>query len=411
MNTIFNTTLTFTAKNKNKHKSRHIPLSKKPIISCYNPKLYENPIQRGLEAFAKNLAIGIADVQNLLEQGKNKISLNINSQIQKWEKAVIKHKVQKLNTKLNTLQSQKNTITTNNLLNRINGSFYDVNLKITPMNFQNVTNDELFNFFNLYIQYYAQNGKNALIKASKEQALAEKERSKVIDEITQSLRKGPEHYTTKEMRTNLTTTLTPVNPKNNLENSAQYIDEIKAIYKIHSDNSEKINKLLESFRELSKNYFTETSGKLQNILDLKKDTPYKYLEKIPKVGILPRMFRVKEQYKMIKNMLLDYADASQCYIEKGTQPTMTEYFNQNKIISDYIKSTQTKFKDANNTQILQSMLEKLNNISEKKDAVYKNLLNIYANKGVKLTKACKQIKTKGKIELGTKLVSILTSLL
>ena len=106
-------------------------------------------------------------------------------------------------------------------------------------------------------------------------------------------------------------------------------------------------------------------------------------------------------------MLQDYAAVTECYLQNGANPVMVEYSKQYDIIIDYIKTVLPKFKKQENIQLLESMIDKINTAKEKKDMVYKNLVKIFLVKGTKLTKACKQIKTKEQIELALKLASSL----
>ncbi len=394
MNIRINPQSHFTANKKSNAPPKDIPFTNTPLTANYMK--VKDPIEEGFTQIGENIAQGIADT--------------ITTQKTKWQKAKIAKKVKVLNSNLAELSAQQNIFTENQLLNNINQAFQKVRLKITPMNFKDVTKEELLKFLKYYIEYYSVNGKDALIKASLEQTQAENMRSNVINDIITSLKKGAASYTTPTIRELLTTSLNPLNLNKNLENSEQYIEGIKNVYKIHLENSEKINNLLEAFRDLSKNYFTKTSSKLEEIMNLKQESLYKYLERIPKVGIIPKGFRVKEQHEMIKAMLLDYADATECYIKNGADPIIVQYSKQHKDFTEYLNSIIPEFKHEENIQAIRNMIENINKTNKNRNTVYNNLLKIYIGKGSKLKTACKQIKTKGKIELGAKLITTLTTL-
>ena len=395
----------FKSTKKDKTAFNNIPVSKKPLLAYQS--MHEIQPYGNFSSLGENIANSITSIKEGVINIKDNIYAKIAAQKLKMQRKIIDKKVKDLNKQHSILKNKQDTLTQEQLLHSINKIFKDAHLKIAPMNFKNVTNEELLNFFEQYIQYYSINGKDALINASITQARAENMREKVMADIMKELKKGADYYTTPKIREHLTASLVPIAPNKNLTNISQYIDEIKTTYITYRENSEKINNLLDAFRELSKNYFTEAGDKLQDTLNLKKDNLYRILERIPVIGIIPKGFRIHEQYSMIKTMLQDYAAVTECYLQNGANPVMVEYSKQYDIIIDYIKTVLPKFKKQENIQLLESMIDKINTAKEKKDMVYKNLVKIFLVKGTKLTKACKQIKTKEQIELALKLASSL----
>ena len=381
----------------NIHNSKNIPYIKMPIVA--NHSLYKESNSEGI------LSV-LQDKYNQLVKVKQKIIVKLKDNKEKKRQEKVIKNINSLNNQYLLLLQQEN-IDSEELLNKINQSYSNLKINIVPMTFSGLTREEMLEVYKNSIQYYSKNGEQALIEKTRELTRSEEQREIVLDEIFKLLHKDIEYYVSSEIAKKLTTTLHPISPNKNLESSEELSGEIKNIYKIFQVNSEKVNNLLLSFRALSKNYFTVTADNIEEVLNLKKGNLCALLERVPLAGLLPKAFRVKEQCKAIDILLENYKNITDAYVQNGTQKVMLEYFNQYQIVIDYLKSVLPKFEKAGNIQLLNTITEDITDSYEKKVEVYKNLLNIYSNKGLKIEKAGAKIKKNAKIELAFKYVSTL----
>ena len=379
------------------HNSKNIPYIKTPIVA--NHSLYKESNSEGI------LSV-LQDKYNQLVKVKQKIIVKLKDNKEKKRQEKVIKNINSLNNQYLLLLQQEN-INSEELLNKINQSYSNLKINIVPMTFSGLTREEMLEVYKNSIQYYSKNGEQALIEKTRELTKSEEQRKIVLDEIFKLLHKDIEYYVSSEIAKKLTTTLHTISPNNNLESSEELSGEIKNIYKIFQVNSEKVNNLLLSFRALSKNYFTVTADNIEEVLNLKKGNLCALLERVPLAGLLPKAFRVKEQCKAIDILLENYKNITDAYVQNGTQKVMLEYFNQYQIVIDYLKSVLPKFEKAGNIQLLNTIIEDITDSYEKKVEVYKNLLNIYSNKGLKIEKAGAKIKKNAKIELAFKYVSTL----
>ena len=177
---------------------------------------------------------------------------------------------------------------------------------------------------------------------------------------------------------------------------------------MYLDNSVDVEPAMLIFKELSRNYFVQAGKSMKEIFDLKNDTATKWLERIPKIGLITKALRVKDQIKLSKCVLKDYEDISKKYVQNGIMPIFNHYEEGYKTIEKYIVEHSAKtdeYKEYTN-----SYLKKIKEAREKRIKTNNKMLDIFATNGYNLVKSCDKVKKDGSKELIKKTLFTLVSL-
>ena len=144
------------------------------------------------------------------------------------------------------------------------------------------------------------------------------------------------------------------------------------------------------------------------IFDLKSDSTNKLLERIPKLGIIPKILRVSEQIRLAKCVIKDFNDVSEKYVSKSMIPYIKEFENQYKTIVNYIETH--SFKSKIHNQFTKNCLEKVEEVNtERKDTSIK-LLDSFSIGGSNINQTCDKVKKNGIKEVAMKAVFMIIPL-
>ncbi len=218
-------------------------------------------------------------------------------------------------------------------------------------------------------------------------------REKMMQGLEIQFTKGARHYLPKREPFDCS----DIQSLNVPDKSGNYKKELKELAITYLKNSARVDKSLLLFNELSHNFFSEAAQSIKDIYAIQSDPVNKWLERIPKLGIIPKALRVKEQVRLTRCILKDYGNVSESYVNIALKPYIKKYDNQLSLIKDYVAQHKVKamfFKGYTNSII--STLEKAR---AKRMNAGKHLLDNYAANGANLSKMCYKIQKNGGIDL------------
>lgn len=177
-------------------------------------------------------------------------------------------------------------------------------------------------------------------------------------------------------------------------------EELKRMAIIFLNNSNSLDETLKSFNELSKNYFSETAKSIKEIFDLKSTN--KWFERIPKLGIIPKVLRINDQLRLTKCLINDYKGVSESYITNGVVPIVNKYNQQYHSIQDYIKKHPVKaFWYRNYTK---KVMQKLEDARKMRLETSAKMTEQFARGGIGINNIYKNIKKEGVISVTRKAI-------
>ena len=187
-----------------------------------------------------------------------------------------------------------------------------------------------------------------------------------------------------------------------------YKAELKRLANLHLENSLVIEPAMLGFKELSKNYFEHAGKSLKEIFDIKSDPANSWLERIPKVGVVFKTLRVRDQIKLSKCVLKDYSEVSEKYVQNGIMPIVKQYDNDYKTIKNYVE--EHSFKSFIYAKYTKKYLSKLEDARNRRVDTSAKMLEIYSRNGANLSRACEDVKKNGTKEVLKKALFTLVSL-
>ena len=218
-------------------------------------------------------------------------------------------------------------------------------------------------------------------------------REKMMQSLEIQFTKGARHYLPKEKPFDCS----DIQPLNIPDKSGNYKKVLKELAITYLKNSARVDKSLLLFNELSHNFFSEAAQSIKDIYAIQSDPVNKWLERIPKLGIIPKALRVKEQVRLTRCILKDYGNVSESYVNIALKPYIKKYDNQLSLIKDYVAQHKVKamfFKGYTN-----NIISTLEAVRAKRMNAGKHLLDNYAVNGANLSKMCYKIQKNGGIDL------------
>ena len=192
------------------------------------------------------------------------------------------------------------------------------------------------------------------------------------------------------------------------DNDHPYREELKRMSLLFCENSAKIEPALIDFNTLSNQYFSEAAQSINEIFDLQKDTTLKWLERIPKLGIIPKALRVGEQIRLTRCVMKDYQAVSDKYLTHGIIPLINKYNGQYETIRNYVD--EHKKGGFWNKKFTEKVLNMVKNTKKQRFETNAKILNLYSRSGMNLSNICKNIKNKSLFDLAAKTARTFLSL-
>lgn len=109
--------------------------------------------------------------------------------------------------------------------------------------------------------------------------------------------------------------------------STKLFEEIFTTFK--SNDTQVFGQAVNAFHEISKKYIDYTSKRLKDIKEM-YSMANKIGEKLPVIGVVPKVERVSKQQQSIKYIYADYNDYCDTFIHKGIHPIATAYIEKIK---------------------------------------------------------------------------------
>ncbi len=175
---------------------------------------------------------------------------------------------------------------------------------------------------------------------------------------------------------------------------------------LYLQNAKIIEAPINSFDNVSKNFFRRAKENLEEIFALKKHWIFKS-EMIPYIGIIPKSIRVIDQVNLTRCILQDFEDITESYVKNGIQPTMNKFGQQYDNIVRYAQNRKSTAKDEEYTKKLLSIIK---NAKTKRIKTYATLYNKFIKGGLALQNTCKNIRLKDGISLAMKTAKLFVAL-
>ncbi len=228
---------------------------------------------------------------------------------------------------------------------------------------------------------------------------------KIID-LKERYRKGAGHYANDDDHNNLKNCkLHTIRPDFN-KKGKEYRKELKRLCMLYLQNAKIIEAPINSFDNVSKNFFRRAKENLEEIFALKKHWIFKS-EMIPYIGIIPKSIRVIDQVNLTRCILQDFEDITESYVKNGIQPTMNKFGQQYDNIVRYAQNRKSTAKDEEYTKKLLSIIK---NAKTKRIKTYATLYNKFIKGGLALQNTCKNIRLKDGISLAMKTAKLFVAL-
>ncbi len=183
----------------------------------------------------------------------------------------------------------------------------------------------------------------------------------------------------------------------------KYISNLNKLCESFFINSKILDNSISGFNIIVKNFFAKSSIKLKEIFNLQNDKKIKWLERIPKLGIIPKGLRVYEQNSLANCIVKDFKEITKNQVENEMHVAIREFQWQYRTIADYINRHKDKF-DNDTNKYSKIMLNKLESCKEKRMKTYGSIFDIFSSGGCNVKNICNQIKTKGIISLTQKAI-------
>ena len=199
-----------------------------------------------------------------------------------------------------------------------------------------------------------------------------------------------------------TVNLQEISPKqyilNNKKRSENFKKELVRIYKIYIENSKAVENPISAFNNVTKTFFDKSKKSLKEIYDIKKKWYYRYLEKVPKLGLIPRAVRVAGQINLTRCIMKDYKDVTNNYVKLGLSPVMKKYTGQAALIKDFVNKNKY-YLERDDFVFAEQTLQNIENVKTQRLNAYKKLFDLFAKGGCNISNICTNIRLRESIGL------------
>lgn len=226
----------------------------------------------------------------------------------------------------------------------------------------------------------------------------EVEHEKLMQKLEKEFRKGKDHYKPSRMRDSFKPQqLQEIQPQ---EKYKSYKEELKRLCNLYLGNSAIMDFNADCFNELTENYFKTAAISLKEIFNIGSET--RLLERIPKLGIIPKVLRVHDQVRLANCVKKDYDDVTNEYVKQGFAPLMNKYNTQYDAISEFV--SKNKIQHALHLFFTNNHMKKLKQARSNRVALSTELLKKYSKSGANLCNMSKKIKRNGAVDIVRKAI-------
>lgn len=187
-------------------------------------------------------------------------------------------------------------------------------------------------------------------------------------------------------------------------NKRTYRKHLDEMYQQFLESSKEIETPILDFNQISNNFFDRAKSSIEEIFEMKKKWYFKYLEKIPKLGLVPKSIRVTGQINLTRCIMKDYKAVTEKYITNGMNPMLQKYNNQYDKIKNFIERYHNILDEAD-LKYSNTILAKLSQVRRKHLESYKKLFDIFTKGGCNISNICNTVRLQGLVSLITKTIS------
>lgn len=230
-------------------------------------------------------------------------------------------------------------------------------------------------------------------------------RAVMINGLKEMLTKGADSYFPDSWKSDFNTDRFINIKSKNIEqdDDTAYRIELKRLCNIFEQNSAIVESAIITFNKLVSSFFKQSSMSIKEIFNLQNSTN-KWLERIPKLGFIPKFLRISEQIALTNCIMKDYKELSSKYVKQIILPYFREYDSQYEEIKNFVNRNKKK-QSAEDKIFTDSILKKISKIKERRDNSNANNIQAFTNGGMNISNICKNVRMRGSLELITKTVS------
>lgn len=186
--------------------------------------------------------------------------------------------------------------------------------------------------------------------------------------------------------------------------SDDYRKELDRLCGLFIKYSQELETPIKDFHHVSTRFFDSAKKKIEEIFELKEKWYFKWLEKIPKLGLVPKSIRVTGQINLTRCIMKDYKEINNKYIQQDINPTITQYNQIYNKIKDFTLAHR-KYLSQDDIDYSDKALTRMTKIREKHLLTYKKLFDFYSKGGCNISNICNKVRIQGLISLVTKTIT------
>ncbi len=226
----------------------------------------------------------------------------------------------------------------------------------------------------------------------------------IINNLKNKYLNGAKSYISDKEAENITNMKMEDDEDLNIKNGETYKSKLNRMCTAFLNESKSIETPILDFHNVSTKFFDRSKKNIEEIFELKDKWYYKYLEKVPKLGLVPKAMRVTGQLNLTRCIMKDYREVTDKYVKNGINPVISEYNRQFFKIKKFIEKNRGSL-EYNDKKYSKNLLKKITVIRDKHIDTYSKLFDIYAKGGCNISNICKNVRFQGLASLVTKTIA------
>lgn len=226
----------------------------------------------------------------------------------------------------------------------------------------------------------------------------------IINNLKNKYLNGAKSYISDKEAENITNMKIEDDGDLNIKNGETYKSKLNRMCTAFLNESKSIETPILDFHNVSTKFFDRSKKNIEEIFELKDKWYYKYLEKVPKLGLVPKAMRVTGQLNLTRCIMKDYREVTDKYVKNGINPVISEYNRQFLKIRKFIEKNRDSL-EHDDKKYSKKLLKRITVIRDKHIDTYRKLFDIYAKGGCNISNICKNVRFQGLTSLVTKTIA------
>ena len=226
----------------------------------------------------------------------------------------------------------------------------------------------------------------------------------IINKLKNKYLNGAKSYISDKEAENITNIKIEDDGDLNIKNGETYKSKLNRMCTAFLKESKSIEAPILDFHNVSTKFFDRSKKNIEEIFELKEKWYYKYLEKVPKLGLVPKAMRVTGQLNLTRCIMKDYSAVTDKYVKNGINPVISEYNRQFLKIKKFVAKNRDSL-EQEDKKYSKKLLKRITVIRDKHIDTYRKLFDIYAKGGCNISNICKNVRFQGLVSLVTKTIA------